>query len=223
LRKQKEIRRPSRDLVEKMRTVPTETLSDALDKLGLQGVMEGISPRVQGAALCGPAVTVKEDVGELGTYSLDDFRVGEVIQVAKRNDVIVFDAGGQKVCTWGGLATKAAVTNGIGGVVCDGGIRDVEEIRKLRFPAFARHIIPTSGKTRVRVSSINSVIQCGGIKVAPGDIVVGDETGIVAVPMTRASEVLKTAAKLVKAENRFEKLLEEGRTYSDAAHKLLHM
>jgi len=96
LKKQKEIRRPSRDLVEKLRTVPTETLSDALDKLGLQGVMEGISPVVQGAALCGPAVTVKEDVGELGTYPLDDFRVGEVIQVAKRTDVIVFDAGGQR-------------------------------------------------------------------------------------------------------------------------------
>lgn len=223
MKKQKEIRRPSRDLVEKLRTVPTETLSDALDKLGLQGVMEGISPIVQGAALCGPAVTVKEDIGELGTYSLDDFRVGEVIQVAKRNDVIVFDAGGQKVCTWGGLATKAAVTNGIGGVVCDGGIRDIKEIRKLRFPAFARHVVPTSGKTRVRVSSINGVIQCGGIKVAPGDIVVGDETGIVVVPMARANEVLKTTAKLVKAEKRFEELLEEGRTYSDAAHKLLHM
>jgi len=223
LKKQKEIRRPSRDLVEKLRTVPTETLSDALDKLGLQGVMEGISPIVQGAALCGPAVTVKEDIGELGTYSLDDFRVGEVIQVAKRNDVIVFDAGGQKVCTWGGLATRAAVANGVGGVVCDGGIRDIEEIRKFRFPAFARHVIPTSGKTRVRVSSINGVIQCGGINVAHGDIVVGDETGIVVVPMARANEVLKTTAKLVKAEKRFEELLEEGRTYSDAAHKLLHM
>jgi len=115
------------------------------------------------------------------------------------------------------------VTNGIGGVVCDGGIRDIKEIRKLRFPAFARHVVPTSGKTRVRVSSINGVIQCGGIKVAPGDIVVGDQTGIVVVPMTRANEVLKTAAKLVKAEKRFEELLEEDRTYSDAAHKLRHM
>ncbi|MDH5795640.1 MAG: hypothetical protein OEZ24_05970, partial [Candidatus Bathyarchaeota archaeon] len=127
----------SMDLIKRLQKVPTATVSDALDKLGLQGGMEGISPLTEGITLCGPALTVKEDVGELGTYSLDEFRIGEVINVAKRNDVIVFDAGGHKVSTWGGLATRAAIAKGVGGVVADGAVRDIEEIRKLRFPVFA--------------------------------------------------------------------------------------
>lgn len=211
------------ELVKKLRKVPTATVSDALDRLGLQGVMDGISPLIQGAAMCGPAVTVKEDVGELGTYSLDEFRVGDVIDVAERNDVIVFDAGGRKVSTWGGLATRAAVAKGVGGVVADGAVRDVDEIKKLGFPVYARYVAPTSGKTRVRISSINGVIQCGGVEVTPGDIIVGDETGLVVVPRNKAAEVLKTAMELLEADKRFEKLVEQGRTFGDTARELHHM
>ena len=211
------------DLVEKLEKVPTATVSDALDKLGLQGVTDGISPLVQGTAVCGPALTVKGDVGELGTYSLDEFRVGEVIDVAKRNDVIVFDAGGSRVSTWGGLATRAAMAKGVRGVVADCAVRDIEEIKRLRFPVFARHVAPTSGKTRIRVSSINDVIQCGGVRLAPGDIVVGDETGVVVVPIKKATEVLRTATELFEAEKRFEKLVERGKTFGDAARELHHM
>ncbi|MDH5702999.1 MAG: bifunctional hexulose-6-phosphate synthase/ribonuclease regulator, partial [Aigarchaeota archaeon] len=69
----------------------------------------------------------------------------------------------------------------------------------------------------------NDVIQCGGIKLAPGDIIVGDETGLVVVPRNKATEVLKTATELVEAEKRFEKLVEQGRTFGDAARELLHM
>jgi len=223
MKKKEDIERPSMDLVEKLQKVPTATVSDALDKLGLQGVMEGISPLTEGTTLCGPALTVKEEVGELGTYSLDEFRIGEVINVAKRNDVIVFDAGGRRVSTWGGLATRAAMAKGVGGVVADGAVRDVEEIRKLRFPVFARHVAPTSGKTRIRVSSINDGIRCGGIRLAPRDIVVGDETGLVVVPKKKATEVIGVATELLEAEKRFEKLVEQGRTFRDAARELLHM
>jgi len=211
------------DLIKRLQRVPTATVSDALDRLGFQGVMDGISPLTQGTTLCGPALTVKEEVGELGTYSLDEFRIGEVINVAKRNDVIVFDAGGRRVSTWGGLATRAAMAKGLGGVVADGAVRDIEEIRELRFPVFARHVAPTSGKTRISVSSINDVIQCGGVRVTPGDIVVGDDTGLVVVPRNKAPEVLKTATELLEAERRFEKLVEQGRTFGDAARELLHM
>ena len=211
------------DLVEKLQKVPTATVSDALDKLGLQGVMDRISPLTQGTALCGPALTVKEDVGELGTYSLDEFCIGEVINEAKRSDVIVFDAGGRKVSTWGGLATRAAMAKGVRGVVADGAVRDVEEIKKLRFPVFARYVAPTSGKTRIRVSSVNGVIQCGGVRVTPGDIIVGDETGLVVVPRNKAPEVLKTATELLEADKRFERLVEQGRTFGDAARELHHM
>jgi len=211
------------DLVKKLQKVPTATVSDALDRLGLQGVMEGISPLSEGTTLCGPAVTVKEEVGEMGTYTLDEFRVGEVINVAKRNDVIVFDAGGRRVSTWGGLATRAAMAKGVGGVVADGAVRDIEEIRKLRFPVFARHVAPTSGKTRIRISSINDGIQCGGVKLAPGDIVVGDDTGLVVLRRNKAPEVLKTATELLEADKRFERLVEQGRTFGDAARELHHM
>lgn len=223
MKKKEGTEEPSTDLLDKLQGFPTATVSDALDKLGLQGVMDRISPLIQGTAMCGPALTVKEDIRGWGTYSLGEFRVGEVIDVAKRNDVIVFDAGGRKVSTWGGLATRAAMTKGVGGVVADGAVRDIEEIRKLQLPVFARYVTPTSGKTRVRISSINDVIQCGGVRLAPGDIVVGDETGVVVVPRSKTTEVLKKATELLEAEKRFEKLLEQGRTFTEAARELHHM
>jgi regulator of RNase E activity RraA len=109
-------------------------LGDLLDIVGIQGVVSGLRPVKDGMALVGPAVTVKEVSGVLGTYTIEDFPISKVIDFAEPGDVLVFDNGGREISTWGGLASTAAKVKGIEGVVVDGGCRDLDQMVALDFP-----------------------------------------------------------------------------------------
>ena len=78
-------------------------------------------------------------------------------------------------------------------MIIDGGSRDADEVVALDFPVFSRHITPRTARTRIRMVEMNGVIQCGGIRVRPGDIVVADPTGIIIIPKEKAEEVLEKA------------------------------
>ena len=212
----KDIRRPPKELVEGLRTVGTSTLGDILDGMGLEGAVSGLRPLKDGTVLVGPAVTVKEVSGVLGTYGIEDFSIGRVIDYGKPGDVLVFDNAGKAISTWGGLASTAAQIRGIEGVVIDGACRDVNEIGELGFPVFTRHITPTTGKTRIKILDLNGTIQCGGIRVRPGDIIVADATGIVVVPQEKARDILKKAQEAEKAEEYFVDQLKKGKTFLEA-------
>ena len=213
----------SKSILEEFKDLPTSILSDVLDSLGIRGVITGILPLVEGIRLVGYAVPVKEVSGSRGTYPLEDFAVGSVIDVASKGDVIIFDLEGKPVSTWGGLASQAAINKGLPGIVVDGGVRDIDEIRQLKFPVFAKHRVPTTGKTRVKILSINEPIECSGVKVRPGDIIVGDSTGIVVVPSEMAADILQKAKELEKVERRFENELKNGSSFQEAAKKLRHL
>ena len=212
----KDLRRPPRELVEGFRAVGTSTLGDILDGMGHEGVISGLRPMRDGTVLVGPALTVKEVSGVLGTYSIEDFPVGKAIDYGEPGDVLVFDNGGKEVSTWGGLASAAAKIRGIQGVVIDGGCRDTDQIWELDFPVFTRHITPTTGKTRIKILELNGIIQCGGIRIRPGDIIVADGTGIVAVPQEKAHDILEKAQEAEKAEEHFVEELKKGKTFSEA-------
>jgi regulator of RNase E activity RraA len=207
--------RPPEELVGGFRSIGTSTISDILDRMGLEGVIPMLRPVKEGTGLVGPAITIKEVSGVLGTYTIEDFPISQVIDFAKPGDVLVFDNGGKKVSTWGGLASNAAKIKGIEGVVIDGGCRDAHQIVAVNFPVFSRHIIPTTGITRVKMLELNGIIQCGGIRVRPGDIIVADWTGIVVVPQDRACDILEKAKKAEKAEEHFVGELKKGRTFSE--------
>ena len=212
----KELNRPPRELVEGFRSVGTSTLGDILDGMGLEGVVSGIRPIKHGTVLVGPAVTVKQVSGVVGTYGIEDFPIGKVIEYGKPGDVLVFDNGGKAISTWGGLASTAAKIKGIEGVVIDGGCRDADQIAELGFPVFTRHITPTTGKTRIKILELNGTIQCGGIRIRPGDIIVGDGTGIVVVPQEKAHDILEKAQEAEKAEERFVEQVKKGKTFLEA-------
>jgi len=217
------IKKVSAGVLEEFKDIPTSTISDVLDSLGIMGVITGILPIVEGVRLFGSAVTVKEVSGPRGAYSLDEFDVGSVIEVADKGDVIVFDLGGKPVSTWGGLASRAAINKGLAGVVVDGGVRDVDEIRHLKFPVFAKHRVPTTGKTRVRMLSINEPIECSGVKVRLGDMIVGDSTGLVVLPSEMALDILQKAKELEEVERRFESELKRGSSFKETAKRLRHV
>ena len=205
------------------RAVPTSSWSDALDQLGLPGVCQGLTLRSGHGSIAGTAVTVKERVGVRGTYGASDFTVVAVLDSVHPGSVLIIEMGGAPVSTFGGLAAHAAVQRGVSGLVIDGGCRDIEEIRTAGLWVSSRHVTPTSGRNRVIIDGINVPITVCGVTINPGDYIIGDETGIVAVPPDRVFEALAIAEELTAQDVRFSAALDRGETFSAAASRLQHM
>ena len=212
-----------KDLSRNFGRISTSTISDALDRLGIRGILSGFHSISTGAKVIGTAMTVKELSGDLGEYSLEDFRIGEVIDSAESGDVIILDNGGRKISNWGYLASLAAKLKGIRGVIVHGGVRDVEEIRRLNFPVFAEHIVPISGKTRIKIESINIPIEIRDVKITLGDLVVADGTGIAIIPQGECRRVLQEAEHLEELERVLVSRVKRGASLSELSRKYKHM
>lgn len=214
-----EITRPSKELIDGFQNLATSTIGNVLDDMGIDGIMQNIKPVGPGFHFAGCAYTVKEITGVLGTYTSEDFKLGQVIDDAQKGDVIVIDNGGQQVSTWGGIASFAAKMRGVAGLVVDGGVRDVDEIREFEFPAFSRHVVPTSGKGRVKILERHTVIKIDGIRVRPGDILVGDGSGIACVPIEAAEEVLRTTQTFDTQDKQALEEIRNGLSFTEALKK----
>ena len=211
--------RPPRELVDGFRDLATSTIANALDDVGQHGVMPYIKSVAPGLRCVGPAVTVRQITGVLGTFPASDFRVGHMIDAARAGDVIVVDNGGNAVSTWGGMASYAATLKGIAGLVVDGGVRDLEEIVEFGFPVFARHLVPTCGRTRLKVDAINVQVAVDGVAVRPGDIIVADGTGIVCVPAGVAEDVLALAQRFERDDRQAMEEMKKGLSFTEALRK----
>ena len=203
--------------------ISTSTISDVLDGFGIEGMLTGFHSITPGVKMVGRAVTVTESSLGLGKHSLEEFRIGEVIDTAERGDIIVFNNEGRDVSTWGYLASLEATIKGIGGVVVHGGVRDVDDIRRLRFPVFAEHVVPTSGKGRIKIESINTPIEMKGVRVSPGDTIVADGTGIAVVPHDQIGRVLEEANRLEELEHLFVSRVRKGASLSELSAKHRHL
>jgi regulator of RNase E activity RraA len=194
-----DMKRPTAQVIERFRQMESVCqVSDAMDKLGINGTAKGIFPLVEGVKIVGPAITARRLPKG---FTKPRAHPTAHIDIAKSGDVIVIDCGARIECSaWGELFSGAAKKKGIEGVVIDGAARDIPYIRKLKFPLFARTRTPTSGKMREMTYEVNTVIQCGGVQVRPGDLVAGDDTGVVIVPKEKISEVLKTVTEIRAAE-----------------------
>ena len=214
-----DIARPAAELVDGFKKLATSTIANALDDVGIDGVMPFIKSVAPGLRCVGPAITVRQITGALGTFPPEDFRVGHMIDAAGNGDIIVVDNGGNPVSTWGGMASYAATLKGIAGLVVDGGVRDLEEIVEFGFPVFSRHLVPTCGRTRLRVDAINVTVAVDGVAVNPGDIIVADGTGIVRVPADRAREVLELARRFERDDRQAVEEMRNGLSFTEALRK----
>ena len=204
-------------LIARVEQLATSTLANALDEVGLHAnVMPSIKGVAPGFRFAGPAVTVSEEAGDYGSFSSDDFKVGAMIDAAQAGDVIVVAAGGVPYSTWGGMASYAAKLKGIAGLVVDGGVRDLEEIVEFGFAVFARHMVPTTGRTRLKVAAINEPVTVDGVAVAPGDIVAADGTGIVVLPAASAEEITALAEAFARDDAAAMAEMDRGLSFSDA-------
>lgn len=210
-------------VLERCRRIATATWSDALDTLGVAGVMDGLAMRSGSGRIAGAAVTVREEAAALGTYELTRFDVGGIIEATPAGAIPVVAMDGAEVSTFGGLSARAAVQRGIPGIVIDGGCRDIGEIRAAGMYVASRHVTPRSGKRRISVMAIGEPISCGGVSVNSGDCVIADETGVVVVPADRLGEALAVAEQLDGKDRTFENELSAGAKFGSVAARLGHL
>jgi regulator of RNase E activity RraA len=151
-----------------------------------------IKPLVPAMRLCGPAVTALCPPGDiLACMAALDF--------VKKGDVIVIGGGGDTLeAKIGDLWLHWAHRLGVAGVVVDGLVRDVEGLLKAKVPVFARGLAPNGG-FKTGPGELNTTVSCGGVSIGPGDVIVGDRDGVVAIPLEQAPAVAEQL-KLVKAK-----------------------
>jgi len=190
--------------------VSTANLSDGAHRAPC---IRGLRPLTPGLKMVGTAVTVR-------TYPGDWSKPVQAIDQAAPGDVIVIDAGGRGPAVWGELATHSAIQRNLAGVVVDGAVRDTADIRALGFPAFARLVQPNAGEPR-GFGEINVPIVVGGVRVEPGDWLVGDDDGVMAVPRARAAEMANYAMDCLEKENRIRQEIRHGRTTLGRVTELL--
>ncbi len=197
------------EIIRIFKMVSTPNISDAMHRTGDLEGLRMITPNVK---LIGPALTVR-------TYPGDWAKPVEAIDKAEKGQVLVIDVGGVGPAVWGELATHSAIQKGLGGVVIYGAIRDVPEIVKLRFPAYAKIITPTAGEPK-GFGEIGVPVRMGKVRVFTGDWIVGDEDGVVVIPKDKAVEIANRAMDVLERENRIREEIKEGGTLSSVMELL---
>ena len=185
------------------RDIPPAIVSDCMNRTHFMAA--AIKPVKPGIPLVGQARTVTAMVGDNGISHA-------AIPLVEKGQVLVIDAGGyDDVAVWGGIMTRAAMARGVAGVVIDGGIRDVAEIRELGFPVYARAHVP-AGPHKGFGGIIDGPISCAGCPVKPGDIVIGDDDGVAVVPLEWADDMLAASREKLRQEEETIKAIAEGKT-----------
>jgi 3-hexulose-6-phosphate synthase / 6-phospho-3-hexuloisomerase len=184
--------------------------SNVTDAMHRKGAMEKVISICGDVKMVGRAVTVQ-------TFAGDWAKPVEAIDCASPGDVIVINNdGATHVAPWGELATLSCIKKGIAGVVIDGAVRDADEIRKTKFPVFAKAIVPNAGEPK-GFGEINAEIRCAGQVVKSGDWIIGDGSGVVVVPKERAYEIARRALEVRKNEERIREEIRRGSTLSQVA------
>lgn len=188
-------------VIERFRKLATASVADAVDKVaGRRGYMQyEIKARAGTHKVVGPAVTVLEgptDEPKPPTHALD------LIDEAESGAVIVIGTGGERdLAVWGGLMTAGAVANRLAGAILDAGVRDVSEIESdFDFTVYARTVSPGTTVGRFQTLDKNVPVECGGVTVQPGDLIVADRDGVVVVPQDHVNDVLDVAEDIEAKE-----------------------
>ena len=190
-------------LIAALRELPLAAISDNLHRsVGTIGLQPYHRP--QRLTMAGTAVTARSRGGDNLTYL-------RALEFCRPGDVLLVDAGGDLAnAVVGGILSFYAAKIGVAGVVIDGAIRDVAEIRNRDFPVYARGVTHR-GPYKDGPGDINVTIQVGGMVVHPGDIVLGDQDGLLAFPPAEAAALIAKARGVLQAEARTIQAMEEGR------------
>jgi 4-hydroxy-4-methyl-2-oxoglutarate aldolase len=198
--------------VEECKRYSTSTLSDAMDRLSIPGQALGIAPLDRGFRMAGRAFTARTIpvAAVSGT-------VGDYIDDVPEGSVVVLDNGGRLDGTvWGDILTTMAHRMGLAGTVIHGVCRDATRSLELSYPIFSRGVCMRTGRGRVQSDGYQVPVSLGDVRVEPGDMLVGDADGVVAIPQSRLDDVLAASRDITEAEERIRVEIEAGSRLDEA-------
>lgn len=222
-----EIPRTPKEIVEEFKSIvgAASAVSDALDQLGVEAAVSASVikplPGQYDTTMVGNVVTLRfvperysctkgnTDNSKGKTASRD------VFALTQEGDVYVVDMNGAEISGCGGMAASMAKSYGLAGMVIDGAVRDVSEIRALHFPTWSRHLTPITCKHRVEAVSINGPVTIAGVQVNPGDLCVADDTGICFIPVDLVEDVLKICKETLEKEHKVSELINQGASVTE--------
>lgn len=203
---------PGDEVVRGLATHDISAISDALDRLGIAGQCLGIRPLHGSFQLAGRAFTVRyvpvgATRGTVGDY-IDDLEPGQV--------PVLDNAGRVDATVWGDLLTVTASRMGLPGTVIDGVCRDTGRSLETGYPIFSRGHWMRTGKDRVQADAYQVPVSIGGVRIEPGDVLIGGADGLVAIPAGRAAEVLDVAGEIAEHEERIRAAVAAGARLDEA-------
>lgn len=212
--------------LDQLQRLNAAVLSDTLDSLGLmqQAMKPFMRPLDDGLQLIGRARTglympvyaapaPGENPYEVEIALVDDLAPGDVV-------VLACDGPTERIAPWGELLSTASHARGAAGCVTDGLVRDVRQIREMRFPVFCGGIGPLDTKGRARMVERDVPVVCAGASVRSGDLVFGDVDGIVVIPQQVEQEVIRRALEKVSGESQSREALQRGEKLADVFRRL---
>lgn len=198
-----DFKRPPASLVQALGELGAATVYEANGQMGRMNSV--IKPLAPGMKVAGPALPVRCHPG-------DNLTIHVAVSVARPGDVLVVDAGGYtEIGIWGEVLTVAARARKMAGLVVDGAVRDSVQIREMGFPTFAR-AVSIGGASKCAGGSVGESVNCGGVTVHPGDLVIGDDDGVVMVGLENADAVLRAARQRHQEEAQIMEAIRHGKT-----------
>jgi len=222
-----ELPRLPQDIIEGFKVLVdlTGTISDAMDELGIVGVVPAyvLPPVTNGTRIVGPALTLRNiqrtaQIHKAAQEKTNTQGETEAHNLAEPGDVLVIQ-GIMGCSNMGGQSATIARRQGFIGAVVDATVRDPEQYRSMGWPVWCRGFTPITGKWRMQTVEVNGVVQIGGVQVRPGDLVCADEAGVAFVPRERAAEVLEAARKIDAGDTKRKADIDRGTAISELLTK----
>jgi len=203
----------------------TGTVSDAMDELGIVGVVPAyvLPPVALGTRIVGLALTVRniQRTAQIHKAAMDKTNTQgetEAHNLAEPGDVLVIE-GVMGCSNMGGQSATIARRQGFIGAIVDATVRDPEQYRSMGWPVWCRGFTPITGKWRMQTVEVNGTVQICGVQVRPGDLVCADEAGVAFVPHARAAEVLEAARKIDAGDSKRKQDIDAGASVGDLVTK----
>ena len=214
---------PGDPLIAGFKSTYAASVSDAVEIVtGKNGTMRYDMKLMAGTNLVGRAVTslARAVPPDQATAALAVKHSVEMIDEAKPGDVgVIVMEGTLDIAAMGNLMATAAVERGMAGMVLDGAIRDMWDIRRMGLTIYARSKSPRTAVGHYATVARNVPVECGGVTVRPGDIIVADEDGVVVVPQERAADVLKEAQSIDSRESGMYPFIRQFKSLQEAVRK----